>query len=183
MKDLRDYIKVYNHFEKDFCNRVVDNLQDDLHKHTFYSHADKERFNFDDDLEISHQFNDDTLFICQSVKDVLLKYINDIQLPSLEGWDGYLDIRYNRYQTGTTMHWHADRVQEMFDGERKGIPTLSVVGVLNDDYEGGNFYMFDDHLVELKTGDVLIFPSTFMYIHKVTPVTKGTRYSWVSWVW
>ena len=81
------------------------------------------------------------------------------------------------------MHWHADRVQEMFDGERKGIPTLSVVGLLNDDFEGGEFTMFEDYKIKLKTGDVLIFPSTFMYIHQVTPVVTGTRYSWVSWVW
>lgn len=183
MQQLKDFIKVYNHFDNKFCDRVVSNLKDDCHKHTFYSHADKERFNFDDDLEISHQFNDDSLFICQSLKDVLVKYIEDINLPSLTGWDGYLDIRYNRYQPGTTMHWHADRVQEMFDGERKGIPTLSVVGLLNDDFEGGEFTMFEDYKIKLKTGDVLIFPSTFMYIHQVTPVVTGTRYSWVSWVW
>ena len=183
MQQLKDFIKVYNHFDNKFCDRVVSNLKDDWHKHTFYSHADKERFNFDDDLEISHQFNDDSLFICQSLKDVLVKYIEDINLPSLTGWDGYLDIRYNRYQPGTTMHWHADRVQEMFDGERKGIPTLSVVGLLNDDFEGGEFTMFEDYKIKLKTGDVLIFPSTFMYIHQVTPVVTGTRYSWVSCVW
>ena len=32
----------------------------------------------------------------------------------------------------------------MFDGERKGIPILSVLGVLNDDYEGGEFYLIDE---------------------------------------
>ena len=83
MQQLKDFIKVYNHFDNKFCDRVVSNLKDDWHKHTFYSHADKERFNFDDDLEISHQFNDDSLFICQSLKDVLVKYIEDINLPSL----------------------------------------------------------------------------------------------------
>jgi len=182
-KELKDYVKVYNHFDKDFCNTVVQNLKDDWHKHTFYSHSEKERFDFDDDLEISHQYDDNALFICREIKNVLINYIEDIKLPSLEGWDGYLDIRYNRYQVGKTMHWHADRVQEMFDGTRKGIPTLSVVGTLNDDYEGGEFYMFDDYKIDMPAGSVLVFPSTFMYIHQVTPVTKGTRYSWVSWVW
>ena len=81
------------------------------------------------------------------------------------------------------MHWHADRVQQMFDGERKGIPTLSVVGLLNDDFEGGEFIMFEDEKISLKQGDILIFPSTFMYPHKVTQITKGVRYSFVSWVW
>ena len=81
------------------------------------------------------------------------------------------------------MHLHADRVQQMFDGERKGIPTLSVVGLLNDNFTGGDFIMLEDNKVELGAGDILIFPSTFMYQHKVTLITEGTRYSFVSWVW
>ena len=34
-----------------------------------------------------------------------------------------------------------------------------------------------------KTGDVLIFPSNFMYPHRVTEVKRGIRYSAISWVW
>jgi predicted 2-oxoglutarate/Fe(II)-dependent dioxygenase YbiX len=71
----------------------------------------------------------------------------------------------------------------MFDGERKGIPILSVLGILNDNYEGGEFIMFDDYKINLKMGDVLIFPSIFLYPHKVKSVNKGTRYSFISWVW
>mgnify|MGYP001213588018 CR=1 FL=1 len=33
----------------------------------------------------------------------------------------------------------------------------------------------------LKKGDVVIFPSNFMYPHRVEKVTKGTRYSFVTW--
>ena len=43
--------------------------------------------------------------------------------------------------------------------------------------------MFDDYEIEFKQGDVVIFPSLFLYPHKVEPVTKGTRYSYISWVW
>ena len=81
------------------------------------------------------------------------------------------------------MELHCDHIQSMFDGERKGIPTLSIVGILNDDYEGGEFIMWEDKEIKLKTGDLLIFPSTFLYPHKVNLVTKGTRYSFVSWTW
>ena len=70
----------------------------------------------------------------------------------------------------------------MFDGERKGIPILSVLGVLNDDYEGGEFVLIDEK-IDLSKGDIIIFPSNFMYPHKVEPVTKGTRYSYISWIW
>ena len=43
--------------------------------------------------------------------------------------------------------------------------------------------MFMDKKIDMKAGDLLIFPSTFMYPHRVDPVKNGTRYSYVSWTW
>ena len=37
--------------------------------------------------------------------------------------------------------------------------------------------------IDLSKGDIIIFPSNFMYPHKVEPVTKGIRYSYISWIW
>ena len=71
----------------------------------------------------------------------------------------------------------------MTPGHTIGIPTLSIVGLLNDDFEGGEFVMFDDMKFDLKKGDVLVFPSNFLYPHKVDKVTKGVRYAYVSWAW
>ena len=33
----------------------------------------------------------------------------------------------------------------------------------------------------LKKGDILIFPSVFLFPHEVKPITSGTRYSFVTW--
>lgn len=53
---------------------------------------------------------------------------------------------------------------------------------LNNDYEGGEFAFFDKGLkYKLNKGDVIMFPSTFMYPHEIMPVTKGTRYSIITW--
>ncbi len=57
-----------------------------------------------------------------------------------------------------------------------------MLGVLNDDYEGGEFVLIDEK-IDLSKGDIIIFPSNFMYPHKVEPVTKGIRYSYISWIW
>jgi len=78
---------------------------------------------------------------------------------------------------------HCDHIQDMFDGERKGVPVLSIVGTLNDNYKGGEFIMFQDKKINLEKGDLLIFPSNFLYPHKVNEITKGIRYSYVSWTW
>ena len=37
--------------------------------------------------------------------------------------------------------------------------------------------------VKFKKGDILIFPSIFLYPHRVDPVNKGIRHSYISWVW
>ena len=72
----------------------------------------------------------------------------------------------------------------MFDGNKKGIPILSVLGVLNDGFKGGEFLMFDnDSKIDFEKGDILIFPSNFLYPHKVKPILEGTRYSFITWVY
>jgi len=89
--------------------------------------------------------------------------------------------KVNKYTKGCNIDRHKDHIHSIFDGNKKGIPILSFVGVLNDDYEGGDFIMFDDCQIDLKAGDVIMFPSCFLYPHEVTTITKGTRYSIVSW--
>ena len=81
------------------------------------------------------------------------------------------------------MAYHCDHIRSMFDGEKKDIPILSVIGTLNDDYDGGELVMFDDKEIILGEGDLIIFPSVFLYPHKINPITKGKRYSYTSWVW
>tara|TARA_R100000329_G_scaffold113215_1_gene92909 strand:- start:600 stop:1136 length:537 start_codon:yes stop_codon:yes gene_type:complete len=92
----------------------------------------------------------------------------------------FSQMRFNIYEKGLTMREHVDHIYSIFDGKEKGIPVLSFVGMLNDDYEGGEFIMNGEKLT-LKAGDLLVFPSNFLFPHVVHPVTKGTRYSLVAW--
>ena len=60
------------------------------------------------------------------------------------------------------------------------VRKLSMTCLLNDDFEGGdfNFRISEEYSVKMEQGDVLFFPSYFP--HRVTPVTKGVRYSLVT---
>ena len=91
-------------------------------------------------------------------------------------------IRFNRYPPGTMMRRHFDHIHDIFDGKDRGIPILSIVGNLNDNYEGGEFCL-NDHVIDMKEGDILLFPSCFVYPHHVNEVRKGTRYSFVTWAY
>lgn len=60
--------------------------------------------------------------------------------------------------------------------------TVSCSMLLNDDFEGADFCFFDGkYSVKPTLGSALFFPSTFSFPHQVNPVTKGTRYSIVTW--
>jgi hypothetical protein len=60
--------------------------------------------------------------------------------------------------------------------------SVSCSFILNDDFEGGEFAFFDRELkYKLEKGDAIMFPSNFMYPHEIMPVTKGTRYSIITW--
>lgn len=82
-------------------------------------------------------------------------------------------------------NWHIDTI---FNDPKPSQRKLSMVIQLSNpnDYEGGMFemqpWMMESPPIDkLKTqGTVIIFPS--LVHHRVTPVTKGTRYSLVAWM-
>jgi len=59
---------------------------------------------------------------------------------------------------------------------------LSIVLFLNDEFEGGDF-IFPELKVRVRPepGMMVCFPSNHHYLHGVEPVTKGKRYSIVTW--
>lgn len=60
---------------------------------------------------------------------------------------------------------------------------VSTVYYLNDDYTGGeiNFPRFNITF-KPKANQMIIFPSTYVYNHSVSPVIEGERYAVVSWM-
>ena len=191
-KDLKDYIVQIPLLDKEFCNQTIDELvkveelKGGWEQHKFYNAktgVSKPRSgNFELDILYTNQI-DNTKVIMKKLWNGIDNYIKTFNFPWFDGWKGYSAIRYNRYFESRKMALHCDHIHSMFDGNKKGVPILSCLGVLNDNYEGGEFIIFDDYEIKFKQGDLLIFPSNFLYPHKVEPVTKGTRYSYISWVW
>lgn len=188
-KDLQSYVSIYNNFFNDvLCDKVVDELKSvDWIEHKFYNSSTKEVMPLSGSQELDMSFD------CISTQDEIMKlfgdgfknYIEKLKFPwfDMQCVTGYTPVRYNRYVINRKMREHCDHIQTMFDGERKGIPTLSALAVFNDDYSGGDFIMWEDITITLKKGDLLIFPSNYLYPHKVEPVISGVRYTGVSWLW
>ena len=186
-KDLQSYIKIYNVIEPDICKQTIKELQ--LHKnwqqHEYYNVNQNTSGPKSGNQELSvtyEDFSHNTYFM-DKIWHSLQKYYEELNFSWFGSWQGFTPVRFNRYEKNKKMAEHCDHIVTVFDGNRRGIPTLSVLGLLNDDYEGGKFVMFGDTEIKMKAGDIIIFPSIFLYPHRVDPVTKGTRYSFISWVW
>jgi len=190
-KKLSNYIKHYkSFFNENLCNKTVKELKNlnnsFWNEHKFYDFKTNKLETLSGDQELSTLFSKEI-----TTKEIIMKelwngindYVYGLKFPWFSSWNGYTEIRFNKYSENTKMAEHCDHIQSMFEGKNRGIPTLSVLGILNDDYKGGEFIMFQDEEIKFKKGDLLIFPSIFLYPHKVEPVKKGTRYSFISWVW
>jgi len=94
-------------------------------------------------------------------------------------WRGNSDtIQHTTYYAteGGHYNWHID-----VGNGTMSMRKMSAVLMLNDDYEGGELQLKSiGEDLEQKKGNLYIFPSYLM--HRVTPVTKGTRKSLVIWV-
>jgi hypothetical protein len=77
--------------------------------------------------------------------------------------------RLMKYEEGGWIHPHID-----------GHPYIygSCTFQLNDEFEGGVFQFWNGkHKVAMEKGDGLIFPASPFWVHEVTNITKGARYS------
>ena len=104
-------------------------------------------------------------------------------------------MQITRYKKGGFYYFHFDgrgdhlSVYDMPDNEffHGNVRKLSMTVLLNDNYEGGEFqfatYRKEECKIDTpefnKTGSVIVFPSDVE--HRVAPVTKGIRYSLVTW--
>ena len=114
-------------------------------------------------------------------------------------WDFSEQCQFTKYKLNQYYDWHCDSWNQPYKKEgptKNKIRKLSMTCQLTDgsEYEGGelefDFRQYDPHMRDeashliqakeiLPKGSIIVFPS-FVW-HRVTPVTKGVRYSLVMW--
>lgn len=183
-KILKDFIYVEKSLvPKNTCDFVIDSIKDkSWDKHHWgdgkssYSYLTKELDVLGINEELENILNP---FVSQSVKS----YNNFLGEGNVSQVKYFSPIRFNRYKKDQIMRKHSDHITSLFDGASKGIPVLSIIINFNDDYENGDLIFWDDYKIDLGAGDVVIFPSLFLFPHRVEEVTKNVRYSGVCWGW
>jgi hypothetical protein len=92
-----------------------------------------------------------------------------------DGPDGLYQLL--RYGPGQHFHEHHD-----FIHRHPRSRILSLVAYPNDDYDGGDLVFPQQNLrVKPRKGSVIVFPSAFTHSHASLDVTRGLKYSIVTW--
>lgn len=93
---------------------------------------------------------------------------------------------FNRYHSGGRFGAHVDNaIRTAPDGATRVRTDLSATLFFADpdEYDGGELTIDDtygEHSVKLPAGDMILYPSTSL--HRVTPVTRGTRLCSFFWI-
>jgi len=93
-------------------------------------------------------------------------------LPQISSDEGYVLLHYKE---GYYFKEHCDHGSGM---------TRSLTCTLNisDDHDGGLFrFLRGEFDVRLNAGDAVLFPSSFLFPHEVTEITRGERHAIVTW--
>ena len=173
----------------DLCDAIVQDIEKkEWEPHTWYD-SQSDTFGSEPTKELDVQFATIELqrqlssFIKKSAKVYNKNYSFKKCENTLQIIHNFSPIRFNRYSPGQIMRQHHDHIHSLFDGEIKGVPVLSFIINFNDDYEGADLFFWKDTIVKLGKGDIIMFPSNWLFPHGVTEATKGVRYSGSVWAW
>ena len=142
--DLKNYIL---HLDNWIPQNILDDSLKELKKnktwkrHTYVTTENYEAYDQNGERELDVCYGDDLPYrdeIMQLIWKALEKYIitEKIGGSHFDGWKGFHKVRFNRYNKNQIMSKHCDHIHSLFTGEKRGIPILSCLGLLNNDFEG-----------------------------------------------
>jgi hypothetical protein len=184
---LKKYIMVFDNIIPDeLCDRILDEYSNSLDFQKTYVGDDISK-RIDDNIRTCTSITISDPKIIHKNEEVRKKIDRDIFDVVQQSLFTYTEVHPNcdfktddgfillSYKTGQFYTEHTD------GGIKNRVLTLILI--LNNDYEGGKLQFFSGKYVpKLKKGSLVLFPSNFMFPHEVTKVESGTRYSIVCWV-
>ena len=162
------------------CDGLVESLDtEELTDATVVGDYDNHPVNKNVRKVLNIDFHDENLFkrLNGAIQVANTQYFN-YNIKSID------TLRFLKYGIGGTYNWHLD----MGRNETSLRKLTAIIQLSNDtDYEGGDFEfgITDKDGKDLikgnrSKGSLLIFPAFLS--HRVTPITKGKRYSIITWM-
>lgn len=166
---LNDYIKIYpNVFSLSFCEWMITHV-DQINKWEDACTLNNEA-NIDSQVienEYAKTVINESLFKCFLEYEAQFPYfkINDLDKSICQ-----------KYKSGSSYFFHTD---ENLNTSRSATSII----LLNQNFKGGELKFFKNYICPISIGSVVIFPSNFLFPHKIERVLDGTRYSIVTFSW
>jgi hypothetical protein len=88
-------------------------------------------------------------------------------------YDKYSGYWLCKYPEGGYLSPHAD-----VDADAGSVTTSYAI---NEDYDGGNIRFWENYNILSGENTAHVYPSNHLFKHEITPVTKGERYSVITW--
>tara|TARA_E500000318_G_scaffold106688_1_gene114973 strand:- start:2033 stop:2611 length:579 start_codon:yes stop_codon:yes gene_type:complete len=120
-------------------------------------------------------------YLCSRILEFVRIYEKETTPFDGAGVKGINDLSALKYEETGFYKFHTDH---HFNFPR----TLTAIILLNNDYKGGELEFGYSHnhesflKIEPKVGRLILWPSNFLFPHRVNPVSEGIRYSLVSWM-
>lgn len=182
-------INVYNNAISDqLCDYIIDSLESNLNGNTKFSWRPATVTEADDALEEARKCLDFKVSSSNlGPRDEENSELYDMHelafrsiKPNVDDYGRYWGVGVNFFEAfnfvkydgaGTHFKIHADHGPAY-------VTTVSVVAYVNDDYDGGEIYFPRFNLtIKPKKGDIVVFPSTYIYEHASNDMISGTKYS------
>tara|TARA_B100000214_G_scaffold42057_1_gene26411 strand:- start:1978 stop:2526 length:549 start_codon:yes stop_codon:yes gene_type:complete len=181
MNYLEAIVEIKNVIENDFCNKIISLIKKRATKNLLIG---EDNLNTNTRNVKGYQLDFTTptnLFYWNYIKQEITRLYSfyKAKFPMMES-NKINQIDLLKYSVGGKYEVHTDHFTT-------SVRNLSVIINLNEGYEGGDLVFTDQQQKEVKRmklgkGSIVFFPSNFMYPHSIQPITKGVRYSIVSWL-
>jgi Rps23 Pro-64 3,4-dihydroxylase Tpa1-like proline 4-hydroxylase len=131
--------------------------------------------------EIKHRLTDDmSQAFLMNVTNMFFDHFDPVEKDYMDSY-GIFAEWHDTY--GILKYGEGQQFTNHIDDHPSYHRRISTVYYLNENYTGGeiNFPRFGVTL-KPKANQMIVFPSTYVYNHSVSPVIEGERYAVVSWL-
>jgi hypothetical protein len=173
---------IKNFLDKDFCNKII-NLMDDSNyfkPNMYKNNVECFEVIYNDNEYIINLLNDKILDIFKIFSELLNITITDVTRIQLRKVFGETRLHTDSAVIDETKHPYNNTIL-------KTVRALTLVGVLNDNYEGG-IYNFpkQEFSIKLETGSIILFPPYWTHPHSVSKITiksNESKYRYIFSCW
>lgn len=174
-----------NTLTEEFCKHVIRKFENDENKYTGrVGHGIDESLKKTTDLliRIDNDWGEEDEVFCKSLSANLKLYLGQLENPLAPSKNsGLTDTGYQlqKYTPDGFYGWHDDYCFSVENGSR----VLTFIWYLNTVDEGGYTEFLNGEKINPEVGKLLIFPSTWTYVHRGCNPVNQNKYICTGWLW